>query len=702
MLMHTLRMDISCTAMAFLLPTFGKRAHAEVGTPRKRQVTAGTPNTTKAAIEHAQHEPPMQASSSAPGSDHATELLAAEGDVEIQNLQRSLPRQAISSVTEPDDNAEHAAAGVETTMFMQAIVTEWSAFSTDEAREVVHAAQIILKGNQTDLRNLCKPWGVQLRIQKRYRPTASIKQDLKMALTRRVQKLKNKTQTDARSSAAEHTGTEDRAEASVVTAAGGNSSHPAQSNATSSSAGSAAELTQSSQGLGTRKRKFQPTSKSEVATGGDATDHADAEDRTESAVMGAALENSSRLLQSVATSSTAGCLVEPNRTLQNRGTHIEAATTNNYPNLFQSPEADLVNAFGWAHANAMHPPVAAWLLACSQWEAAVANKEHQHQKKRRTLCKEHGIPLTSAIKNNKELDTAMVYIRRQLINRINDIRASMLSLKPVLQSNPTRSPSAHSMQQGSASADIAVHPTLKKTPHHQDNKLHNYFTLRAAVDAAPEIEELHIPDVATDVNSTYLRLHGKRHIYADDVDFLIVKNALSELRAYVNKKRLHEITTDPPKKPKTIRQFFKERNFKTANFDESKAPDEATGGQAGTVARHKAHNSHTWRTYYIKLLVLAQARRWLTATERLDPSVDLPPTPKTNFQLADAIKDAKKAEYAPFGSDFEDPDSYSPVVSRLLFYAEIHNCSDHGHGTFSTPKEMPPYTYRQLQVELST
>ena len=29
-------------------------------------------------------------------------------------------------------------------------------------------------------------------------------------------------------------------------------------------------------------------------------------------------------------------------------------------------------------------------------------------------------------------------------------------------------------------------------------------------------------------------------IYADDVDFLIVKNALSELRAYVNKKRLHD------------------------------------------------------------------------------------------------------------------------------------------------------------------
>jgi hypothetical protein len=30
-------------------------------------------------------------------------------------------------------------------------------------------------------------------------------------------------------------------------------------------------------------------------------------------------------------------------------------------------------------------------------------------------------------------------------------------------------------------------------------------------------------------------------------------------------------------------------------------------------------------------------------------------------------------------------------------YAEIHNDSDHGYGTFSAPKEKAPYTYRQLQ-----
>ena len=110
------------------------------------------------------------------------------------------------------------------------------------------------------------------------------------------------------------------------------------------------------------------------------------------------------------------------------------------------------------------------------------------------------------------------------------------------------------------------------------------------------------------------------------------------------------MTTDPPKTSKTIRQDFKERMFKTIAFDVSKSLDKATGAHEGKAARHHVDHSDTWRTYYVKLLVLAQARRWLSATERLDPIADAPPTPKTNFQLADAIKQPKKAEFAPFGS----------------------------------------------------
>ena len=171
-----------------------------------------------------------------------------------------------------------------------------------------------------------------------------------------------------------------------------------------------------------------------------------------------------------------------------------------------------------------------------------------------------------------------------------------------------------------------------------------------------------------------------------------MRDALSELRGYVNKDRLHNSTADPPETPRTIRQSFKEQNFRQRYFDHSPSLAESTGAQERKALRHNVHLSHTWMTYYVKLLVLAQARRWLSATERLDPIADAPPTPKTNFQLADAIKQPKNAEFAPFGGDFEDTDSYSPVISRLLFYAEIHNCSDHGYGKFSAPKQMPPQT----------
>ena len=55
--------------------------------------------------------------------------------------------------------AEHIAAGAETIMSMQAIVTEFSASSTDDAQDLVNAAQVIVKNNQNGVRNRCKPWG---------------------------------------------------------------------------------------------------------------------------------------------------------------------------------------------------------------------------------------------------------------------------------------------------------------------------------------------------------------------------------------------------------------------------------------------------------------------------------------------------------------------------------------------------------------
>ena len=108
-------------------------------------------------------------------------------------------------------------------------------------------------------------------------------------------------------------------------------------------------------------------------------------------VVGAAVEDSPQLLQSTATSKTTGSTLEPNQPLQSTDTRGDRST-NSYLNLFKSLDPVLSNALDWAHANTTHPRVAAWLRACSQWDAAAANKEHEHRKKRRKLCKEHDIP----------------------------------------------------------------------------------------------------------------------------------------------------------------------------------------------------------------------------------------------------------------------------------------------------------------------
>ena len=138
MSMQALRMDFACTAMAFLVPTFGKRPKEECDTARKRtaamspstEQTPSTPTDTKLTVPNSQSSPSMQPSSSAVESGAATEHTAAEAEI---------------------------------TTCMKAIVTEWNTLSTDDARDLVNAAQVLLKGKQNDVRNLCNPWGVQPR-----------------------------------------------------------------------------------------------------------------------------------------------------------------------------------------------------------------------------------------------------------------------------------------------------------------------------------------------------------------------------------------------------------------------------------------------------------------------------------------------------------------------------------------------------------
>ena len=60
------------------------------------------------------------------------------------------PRQASISVAESDAATEHAAAGSSPMMSMEAIVAEFNAHSTDDARDVFNAAHTILKGAEKD------------------------------------------------------------------------------------------------------------------------------------------------------------------------------------------------------------------------------------------------------------------------------------------------------------------------------------------------------------------------------------------------------------------------------------------------------------------------------------------------------------------------------------------------------------------------
>ena len=117
-----------------------------------------------------------------------------------------------SSGAESSPATEHTAASAEITMDMQAVVTELSQLSTDAARETVHAAQIILTGNQKDVRDLCNRWGVQRYEKKRNRPMDIIKDELKMAVTKRAKKLKTENKASHRDPVAEHTEVDARAD----------------------------------------------------------------------------------------------------------------------------------------------------------------------------------------------------------------------------------------------------------------------------------------------------------------------------------------------------------------------------------------------------------------------------------------------------------------------------------------------------------
>ena len=86
--------------------------------------------------------------------EYATEQpsVAANTSVIPLNADAEMPLRSSGSGAEPDAATEHIAVEAEASMSMEDIVTELSAHSTDDARDVINAAQTILKGNQKDIR----------------------------------------------------------------------------------------------------------------------------------------------------------------------------------------------------------------------------------------------------------------------------------------------------------------------------------------------------------------------------------------------------------------------------------------------------------------------------------------------------------------------------------------------------------------------
>ena len=56
---------------------------------------------------------------------------------------------------------EEIAAELEASMTLDDVVTELSLHHSQDAQAIANAARIILEGKQTEIRSICKSWGVQ-------------------------------------------------------------------------------------------------------------------------------------------------------------------------------------------------------------------------------------------------------------------------------------------------------------------------------------------------------------------------------------------------------------------------------------------------------------------------------------------------------------------------------------------------------------
>ena len=112
---------------------------------------------------------------------------------------------------------------------------------------------------------------------------------------------------------------------------------------------------------------------------------------------------------------------------------------------------------------------------------------------------------------------------------------------------------------------------------------------------------------------------------------------------------------------------------------------------AGMGKRNGVTTHHDCAIYRMSLLVLLRAKQWLSAKQvpALVPSAS---TLKTLGQLREALEDPRVAPHLPFVADFEEGAGYGPIVSRLLFYAEMSAARDRRYGSYSSLTNRAPQT----------
>ena len=237
----------------------------------------------------------------------------------------------------------------------------------------------------------------------------------------------------------------------------------------------------------------------------------------------------------------------------------EQEVASRYPRLVHSAETRLAKELLWAHKNIPNPAAANVIKGCARWEEALAKGIYSSSRtNRRALCQLDGIRISCSplIETNTDQTAALQHIRELLATQIKSNRQTLESWF-----------GTSAGRDGKVQHESTQTKSKPSQTHKQANSLETWFRMRAPHEGRSEIEEAKMPDIATDVSSTYHRLRVKMRANADDEDLAITTKALYQLRSHVNRKSLRALTQEPKRRRKTIRRAFSVTDHVTTKLD---------------------------------------------------------------------------------------------------------------------------------------